>query len=60
MIDLIEKDENSSNSDDTTEYEEDIQKDKNGINKNIYLPKKNSIILKKKKINNDNQANKCC
>ena len=27
---------------------------------NIYLPKKNSIILKKQKINNDNQANKCC
>ena len=60
MIDLIEKDENSSNSDDTTEYEEDIQKDKKGINKNIYLPKKNSIILKRQKINNDNQANKCC
>ena len=37
-----------------------IQKDKKGINKNIYLPKKNSIILKKQKINNDNQVNKCC
>ena len=49
-----------SNSDDTTEYEEDIQKDKKGINKNIYLPKKDSIILKKQKINSDNQANKCC
>ena len=60
MIDLIEKDENNSNSDDTTEYEEHIQKDKKGINKNIYLPKKDSIILKKQKINSDNQANKCC